>query len=136
MVVLSFKKHKCTFQEGSFDVLPDEIIRMCEEGYILYYSEGTVLLYDDEMLREMIKSLSENDGREADNLRRMIFGCSEMIEDANELGAALLELLKRYRDKHADKSVLNINIMPFNLDFVCNKSDNQCVQIKIVDSKE
>lgn len=136
MSSFSFEVHECTFQNGSFGVLPNDIVQICKEGYVLYYTDGTLLLYDEEMMCRISKKLSESNDSEVANLRRVILGCSEMIEDVKELGAVMLELLKRNRDKYANEPILNINMMPFSMGFNDDKTDDRCIRIKIVDSME
>ena len=106
-----FKTYECIAQKHKISGLPNEITKMCKNGYITYLGEHKFKLFTHDSFTKIMKKLS--DGGVNRRTLHEIYNHTENIEDERGLFFAIFRACERGDLKFSPDVAFNLKITTY-----------------------
>lgn len=109
--MLDIKTYECTVQHCKFNGLPNEVVKLCENGILLYRGKQKFTLHTIEGFQNLMKRLSS--GLADRNAIRMIYNNSVEIEDERGLYLAISHVCKKDKNNVTTDITFDLRITTY-----------------------
>lgn len=130
----SFKTHRTTLTKDGFVSMPEEIIELCKKAIIFHKHGGVFVLCDADAFREFQDEILERDDKNIINLKRHVYTRSLYFEAFENLAHIMWDLIGRCEGKYAEADSLEIEMRAYNMVCFGEESENQFIDIEILDN--